>query len=69
MGSGVMRNHRGYRVGEDHHRTSYPDAVVARAVQLRAEGLTYRAIGEQVGVPTMTVRDWCQGWTRWARRA
>ena len=67
MSRAVRRNHIGYRVGEDHQRARMSDDVVARAVELRATGLSYRAIGESVGASQWTVRDWCQGWTRWAR--
>lgn len=67
MSRHIRRNHSGYRVGEDHHRARMSDEAVSRAIQLRQIGLSYRAIGEAVGASQWTVRDWCQGWTRWAR--
>ncbi len=38
--------------------TTYPIGLRARARALRREGLTYRAIGERLGVPLKTAASW-----------
>lgn len=61
----MKRNHRGYRVGQDHHRAKVSDATVAA---IRAEYLAYvRGIwylAEKYGLPRSTVRDFVQYRTR-----
>jgi len=64
--STIRRNHTGHRVGEGHHRARYSDAVVHRARDLHNQGVGYRAIGKQLGIPFRTVADWCRYDTRWA---
>lgn len=55
----VACNARGMPVGESHHAARHSDAVVAQARELRAQGWTYNAIGESLGVPMRTVQAWC----------
>jgi hypothetical protein len=63
----VRRNHRGYRVGECHHRAKRNDACVARLRELRQkdpELWTLEALAEIFQLPLATVRDWCSYATR-----
>lgn len=60
----MRRNHRGYRVGEDHHRAKLNDEAVSWMRELRAQGLSYRAIAERVGCSLWTARDICDFRTR-----
>lgn len=60
----IKRNPRGYRVGETHHRSRYSSETVAEARRLRAQGLSYEAIGYLVSAPSATVRDWVVNATR-----
>ena len=61
----IRRNHRGYRVGQDHQRAKAEDAVVRRARELHEGGMGYKRIGRQLNVPPRTVADWCRYETRW----
>jgi hypothetical protein len=58
-------NQRGYRVGESHHRAKLSDADVMLILDLRAAGLSYRAIAAKwddgVTLSVSTVRDICLG--------
>jgi hypothetical protein len=58
-------NTRGYRVGESHHRAKISDADVLLILELRAAGLSYRAIAAKwddgVTISRSTVRDICLG--------
>lgn len=57
----VTTNARGLLCGESHRFAKHPDATIARARQLRGEGLTYRAIGIELGVHFVTVWYWLSG--------
>lgn len=48
----------GQRVGESNPSTKYPDSVVAKARELKASGLSYKAVGLALGVPWTTVQNW-----------
>lgn len=60
------RGHTGHRIGEWHGRAKWPDATVARARELYADGLSYESVGYLLGVPGRTVADWIRRDTRWA---
>lgn len=51
-------NLRGYPVGESWWRTKYPDATVALARELHAQGLGYTSIAKITGANWATIRDW-----------
>ncbi len=38
----------------------YPPTLKDKAIPLRAQGMSYRQIGEALGAPLQTVRVWCQ---------
>lgn len=45
-----------------HHSALHSDEIVTEAKRLnKEEDMTYRAIGERLGVNKRTVADWCQG--------
>lgn len=54
----MKRNHKGYRVGQDHHRAKISDATVA---QMRAKYVPYvysmGMLSREFRVPFATVRD------------
>jgi hypothetical protein len=52
-------NLRGNPLGESNGNCKYPDTLVAAARQLRATGMTYTAIGAQLGLPGRLVNYWC----------
>ncbi len=52
-------NLRGWPVGEHHPRSKYSDEIVAKARAMRAQGITYRAIGQLFGAHPDTVKAWC----------
>ncbi len=58
-------NARGYRIGESHHRAKISDSDVQLILELRAAGLSYRAIAAKwddgVTISRSTVRDICLG--------
>jgi len=61
------RNHTGHRVGQWHPRVKRNDETVRMARQMREQGMTYAAIGRQLGgVPWRTVCDWVNYATRYA---
>ena len=60
----IAYNARGWRIGEDHGRAKYTDHEVTLALDLRAAGLSYRAIAAALEVPAPTVRAWCLGLCR-----
>lgn len=62
----IPRATSGHRLGEQRHRSKYPDATVARARAMRERGMTYTAIGAALGVPCGTVADWVNYATRYA---
>jgi hypothetical protein len=61
----VRRNHRGYRVGEGHHRAKVSDAVV-RAMRARYVPFVFglHRVAREFGVPVSTARDICGFVTR-----
>jgi hypothetical protein len=61
----MKRNHRGYRVGEGHHRARLDDATVRRMRDRRQRnGWSYRRIADEVGCSLWTARDIVTGATR-----
>lgn len=65
MISKIYRNEKGFRIRETHHRSKYSDETVERARVLREErDLTYKQIGDILGVHWRTVCDWCEYRTR-----
>ena len=60
----IAYNARGWRIGEDHPRAKYTDHEVAQVLELRAAGMTYRAIARLMEIPAPTVRAWCAGLCR-----
>lgn len=54
----VHANLRGYTVGESWWCTQFPDATVAQARELHAQGLGYARIAKITGANWATVRDW-----------
>ena len=61
------RNHRGYRVGEGHHRAKLPDWAVARMRELREkdpELWTLPALAALYRCGLSTARDICDYATR-----
>lgn len=61
----MKRNHRGYRVGQDHQKAKVSDATVAA---MRADYVPYvfglPAISKKYNVPLSTARDICTFATR-----
>ncbi len=61
----MRRNHKGYRVGEQHQRAKLPDTVIE---SMRAEYLPYvRGYGylaKKYGCGESTARDIVNYWTR-----
>lgn len=54
----MKRNHKGYRVGQDHHRAKLTDAQVAAMRVLRkTKGATYRQLAAQFKCSMWTARD------------
>lgn len=51
------------KTGEKHHRTKYPDELVAK---IKAEhmayirGRGYTELSRKYGISRSTIRDWCQ---------
>lgn len=39
----------------------YPEELRSKAPAMRAEGMSYRQIGQELGAPLQTVRLWCRG--------
>jgi len=60
------RNHTGHRMGAWHPKAKRNAATVNMARQMREQGMTYSAIGKQLGVPWRTVWDWVNYATRYA---
>lgn len=58
------RNHRGYRVGQAHHRAKISDEKVKLMREDRQRGLTYGQIAAKHNVPYWTTRDICTYRTR-----
>lgn len=46
------------RVGMSNPSAKWPDEVVAKARELKAGGLSYKAVGMALGVPWPTVQNW-----------
>lgn len=57
-------NARGLPTGESNRLCLHPDAVVATARSLHADGASYQQIADVLGVPRTTVWRWCTGKTR-----
>lgn len=57
-------NEAGSRIGEDHQNARYTDGEIRMVLALRAEGLSYAAIGRRVDIPKSSVRDYCKGYRR-----
>lgn len=58
----LKTNARGILCGESQPMCRYSDATVARARELRAAGMTCKAIAEELGVKNRTtVLRWCNG--------
>ena len=53
----VKRNHRGYRVGESHHRAKLTDDDVRLVRALHNEGLGYGTIARKFDSAPSTIRD------------
>lgn len=51
------RNHRGYRVGQHHHRAKISDEKVKLLRADRERGLTYGQLRLKYNLPESTVRD------------
>lgn len=51
----------GHPVGASHPNAKHDDTLPARAREMRAQGLTYRAIGKALGVSEWTARHWAVG--------
>jgi DNA-binding NarL/FixJ family response regulator len=54
----------GWLCGESHPKSKLSDEQVRVIRRMKSEGMTYRAIGEAMGVSMWTVRDICQFVTR-----
>lgn len=52
-------NARGQPVGMSNCMARHSDEVVAKARKMRADGMTYTAIGKALGVPMPTIQSWC----------
>ena len=57
-------NARGWAMGESRHGVTASDAIVAKAREMRAAGMSHRRIGAELGVPWQT----CEGWTSMRKR-
>jgi hypothetical protein len=57
----IPTNIQGQPCGEHSHCARYPDSMVAEAKELRAQGLTMRAIAERLGPHFTTVIRWLNG--------
>lgn len=56
----IATNETGYRIGETHHNSKYPDNTVEQVRLMREQdGKGYRAISKETGIPVRTVRDFC----------
>lgn len=62
----MRRNHRGYRVGESHHRARLSDEDVGLIRTLHDAGLGYSRIASKFECGVSTVRDIVTFRTRWA---
>src|SRR5690606_12588278 len=60
----VQCSARGIPLGTSHHNVTHDDTFPARAREMRAQGLTYRAIAESLGVNLWTARHWALGTRR-----
>lgn len=63
----MKRNHRGYRVGQDHHHAKLPDWAVARMRELRSKDSalwTLPALADIFRCGLSTARDICDYATR-----
>lgn len=50
--------------GQRHGKAKLTADQVAQARAMRPQGMTYAAIGKQLGASLWTIRDICQYWTR-----
>ncbi len=60
----IQTNIQGQHCGEHSHLARYPDSLVAQAKELRAQGLTMRAIASRLGPHYTTVIRWLAGTRR-----
>jgi predicted DNA-binding transcriptional regulator AlpA len=51
----------GYRKGEDHHRSKWPDEFVAQCIKLHSDGMGIDAIAVLLGMPKSTVYKYVTG--------
>lgn len=49
---------KGYPVGMSNGNAKWPDEVVEKAREMYASGMTYKAVGEALGVCLGTVQKW-----------
>lgn len=54
----LFQNAIGKLVGTSHWNVRHGDDVVAKAREMYAGGMGYRAIGRALGVPRSTVQSW-----------
>ena len=52
-------NARGNPMGTSNRLCLHPDETVAKARALRADGASYKQIGDALGVPISTAWRWC----------
>lgn len=53
----ILRNERGYRIGESHHRCRYSDELIEAMRKMRDEGLKIDAIAVAIGCSRSYVGD------------
>lgn len=56
----VRRGPTNHRIGEDHGRARWPDAVVEEARAMYERGVARGVIAYKLRVPYDTVRDWLE---------
>lgn len=61
----VQRAPSGHRAGESHPRATAPDALVCEIRRRREQdGIGYRRLAKETGLPLSTIRDYCTYRTR-----
>lgn len=61
----IHRGPSGHRIGESHPRAVISDDQVREVIRRREEdGLGYRRLAAETGIPISTIRDWCTCKTR-----
>lgn len=54
----MKRNHKGYRVGQCHHRAKFTDDQVAKIRRMYRPGVVgYRTLSKEFGCGEPTIRD------------